>query len=203
MLNLSFMISLLYWATCPPYIDFLVHLIFGEKWSHTVAPLLLSFYGVYLLLIGINGLVEALRDAVSSPEKIQAQAPYMIGFIVFYFILGSILMYVWGAGGLILAACTSTLLRCFFTLNYFHKEMLPLSDGFPSLDVWIVYGFIFISANIAKYFVGKYSWYLLPVGGLQAFLLFLWFYFFKFQSFLMVFDEKKILDSLSNFFIFF
>lgn len=182
MMNLSLMISLLYLSTCPVYIDFLVNLVFGEKWSQTSAPLLLSFYGIYLLLIGGNGLVEAQRDAVSSPQKIQAQAPFMFGFILFYFASGSLLMYFLGAGGLILAACLSTFLRSLFTTHYFQHELFPIFDGVPSSDVWTAYAFLLFFGLGFKSFVGKYSWYLLPFGALQAAILALWFYLFKFNE---------------------
>ena len=52
---------------------------------------LLALYGVYLLIIGINGLVESLRDAVSDYKKIEAQLSFTAFSIVSYIIVGTLL----------------------------------------------------------------------------------------------------------------
>ena len=53
---------------------------------------LLALYGVYLLIIGVNGLVESLRDAVSDYKKIEAQLSFTAFSIVSYIIVGTLLL---------------------------------------------------------------------------------------------------------------
>jgi hypothetical protein len=84
-LEFSILVSLLYLATCPNYINVLLRIVYGDKWSDTNASTLFNIFGVYLLCIGINGLTESLRDSMAPPEKMNKSwwfTPISIGILL-------------------------------------------------------------------------------------------------------------------------
>jgi hypothetical protein len=54
----------------PAYAYLLLHLLFGAEWSATAAPLCLGLYCLYVLLMAINGMLEAFRDSVASAAQL-------------------------------------------------------------------------------------------------------------------------------------
>jgi oligosaccharide translocation protein RFT1 len=193
LLNVSLMISLLYISTSFNYVHFIIGLLYGSKWKSSNAPNLLAFYGIYLLLIGekfssfegnsnyslgVNGLVEALRDAIAPYQKLQKQAPYTFLFIITYFAQGYFLMYYYGAFGLIAASCLSVLQRTIFNIWFYEEDLFSIQSGLPSLDVWIVYFAICISGWVARNVFGD-TWNLFAFGVLQGICYLIWIYFFQ------------------------
>jgi hypothetical protein len=128
---------------------------------------LLILYGFYLLLIGVNGLVESLRDAVTPHEIIQKQFFFIVFSVISHLGLGKkivevvlnvkdfILLSYYGAGGLIVASCLSTILRMSFNVTFFKKYLFPVSEGFPALNVWLVYGSLLGTGLVAKSLLGE------------------------------------------------
>eukprot|EP01117_Protostelium_nocturnum_P019200 TRINITY_DN8264_c0_g1_i1.p1 TRINITY_DN8264_c0_g1~~TRINITY_DN8264_c0_g1_i1.p1 ORF type:complete len:507 (-),score=165.87 TRINITY_DN8264_c0_g1_i1:193-1713(-) len=172
-LGISFIISFAYLSTCFNYVQTVLFLISGAKWSESEAPLLLGCFGFYLLLIGINGLVESLRDAIAPNEKIAEQAKYSTIFIVTYFVQGYFLMQWYGAGGLLLASCFSVIQRCAFNYYFFGDVLFPITKGLPTWDGILVFVTIFITGAIAKSFFGN-GFKLLFVGVVSGVFFLLW-----------------------------
>ena len=44
--------------------------LYGETWEDTDAGICLGLYGIYILQIGISGVMEAVDYAISPPEKL-------------------------------------------------------------------------------------------------------------------------------------
>lgn len=154
LMRISLLISLLYIALCPAYITFLIHLVYGSKWSSTDAPNLVAFYGLYLLLMGINGLIESLRDAVAPDGLLKSQAPWTIAMIGLYFSIGALMMQYFGAAGLITASMISTLIRCIFNQIYFKDHLFTIREAIPPMEVLIVYSLLGITAMASRHILG-------------------------------------------------
>ena len=50
----------------PPYAYTFVRLAYGQTWAATPAPGVLAWYCLYILLLGVNGILEAFQHAVST-----------------------------------------------------------------------------------------------------------------------------------------
>lgn len=150
LLSTSMIISLTYLSACPNFIHALIQVIYGEKWANTPAPDLLGFYGIYLLVISINGLVESLRDAVASDYLIQKQNDYLFVFIIFYFLVASLGLYFFGALGLTMASTFSTLIRLLFHMYHFKTQIFSILEGIPSNLVLAIHLATFVIGAIAR-----------------------------------------------------
>jgi len=194
LMSVSMMISILYLSTCPPYILAMIKLLYGSKWSDSSAPFLLGYYGVYLLLIGVNGLVEAHKDALSPYSKIQESTPYMFLLMIIYFIIGAPLMYYFGAAGLITASCVNTLVKGVFNITFFNNYLLPISDGIPPKDILLAFALVGSIAWISRMTLGD-SVRHLGFGIIQGGLLVCWLVVFKWrdlQQTWQVIKQKKL-----------
>ncbi len=195
LLSISILISLTYLVSCPNFIYALIYKIYGEKWAETSAPSLLSVYGIYLLVISINGLVESLRDAVATDESIKTQNGFIIFSVFFYFSVGAISLYCYGALGLILASIFSTLLRLYYNQVHFHDQLLSIYQGVPSFEVWFLLVFTFFDGIYCRYIleepVGLIIFGGIPLGLLYALLLFMM-EEEKFKEMYKLYKESKI-----------
>jgi hypothetical protein len=186
LLNMAVTIALLYLATCPPYIAFIIKLVY-EKWSSSDAAPLLGWYGFYLLLIGVNGLVESHRDALAPDRLIEQQKLFIVTFTSSFCVVGAVLVYHYGAAGLLFACCLRTLVKLYYNMNFFRDYVFPLRDGLPSIDVWIVCALLFVTATISRQVFGD-TWKHFGFGVLQASLLALW---------LLIFQRNKLKATVS------
>jgi oligosaccharide translocation protein RFT1 len=184
LMNVSTLISLTYLATCPTYIHFLVHLVYGAKWSNTEAPTLLGVYGVYLLLIGINGLVEAARDALVPSTELQRQNAFVVLSVALHLAFGTLGLYFVGALGLLFAACVTTLLRCMFNVVTFERYSMSLLAVLPDVSELVVYATILGTGQAARLVLGD-SWKLIGFGVVQGVFYVAW---------LFVVHRKKLVD---------
>ena len=50
----------------PPYTYMLLRLVYGQRWSETEAPRALAVYCLYILLMAVNGILEAFVHAVAN-----------------------------------------------------------------------------------------------------------------------------------------
>jgi len=183
----------LYLATCPSYIFFLVNLLYGDKWRHSSAPALLAFFGVYLLLLGVNGLVESHRDAISPYDKIEKQSSFVILSVFMYFVIGAPAMYYFGAGGLIAASCVNTLIRCIYNINFFKDYMFPISQGIPTADFLIMCAIVLSTGTLSRYLLGD-SWKHIGFGIFQGVVVGAWLVFFqrkKLQQTWQILKQKR------------
>lgn len=49
----------------PAYTYMLLRLVYGQRWSETEAPRALAAYCLYILLLAVNGILEAFVHAVA------------------------------------------------------------------------------------------------------------------------------------------
>ena len=56
------------------YCQLLLRLAYGERWAATGAPAALAAYCPYILLLAINGILEAFVHAVATPRELTAGA---------------------------------------------------------------------------------------------------------------------------------
>ena len=50
----------------PAYSYLLLRIVYGQRWSETEAPVALAAYCPYILLLAVNGTLEAFVHAVAS-----------------------------------------------------------------------------------------------------------------------------------------
>ncbi len=50
----------------PTYTYMLLRLVYGQRWSETEAPRALAVYCLYILLLAVNGILEAFVHAVAN-----------------------------------------------------------------------------------------------------------------------------------------
>ena len=64
----------------PPYAYTFIRLAYGEAWASTAAPRVLAWYCLYILALGLNGILEAFQHAVASPAELGRANVWLIGF---------------------------------------------------------------------------------------------------------------------------
>ena len=62
----SCLAGLLAVAFGPAYTYMLLRLVYGQRWSETEAPKALAVYCLYILLLAVNGILEAFVHAVAN-----------------------------------------------------------------------------------------------------------------------------------------
>eukprot|EP01118_Nematostelium_gracile_P014254 TRINITY_DN5511_c0_g1_i2.p1 TRINITY_DN5511_c0_g1~~TRINITY_DN5511_c0_g1_i2.p1 ORF type:complete len:500 (+),score=104.03 TRINITY_DN5511_c0_g1_i2:37-1536(+) len=190
MMNLSMMISLLYLATCPNYIHFLFKNFYGDVWVKTGAAHLLAFYGIYLFLIGMNGLVESHRDAITPSSLLNRMAPFTIFSIVFHFVIEALLMHYMGAFGLICAACVSTVVRMMYSMINYRDYLFPITIGIPPIHLLGVYLTVFLFGFSTRLYFGDHLIHF-GLGIVQGGLFLLWMVFVERRRLLSMFQLIK------------
>ena len=88
----------------------LVTLVYGNLWSETDVGSGLSLYCIYLALLALNGVIEAIAMAMSGDRDLGHRHFLMAGFTVFYMSI-SYMTVQYGTAGLILANCCNALIR--------------------------------------------------------------------------------------------
>ena len=58
----------------PPYARVLFDLVYGARWTHTSAPVALSWYCGYVLLMAVNGVTESFLLASIPPASVRKLA---------------------------------------------------------------------------------------------------------------------------------
>lgn len=54
----------------PPYSYVLLRVVYGQRWSETDAPRALAVYCLYILLLAVNGILEAFVHAVAKSRHV-------------------------------------------------------------------------------------------------------------------------------------
>ncbi|KAG0240190.1 Oligosaccharide translocation protein rft1 [Mortierella sp. GBA43] len=100
------------------YTATLIDLVVGSYWSRTVAPAILSLYCWYVPIMGINGITEAVVQAVASEKELTVLSYWMIGFSVVFCGTGAFLMgaLTLGAKGIVLANCVNLAIRIIWSM---------------------------------------------------------------------------------------
>jgi len=63
----------------PAYCQLLLRLAYGERWAATGAPAALAAYCPYILLLAVNGILEAFVHAVAAPAELAAANAALVG----------------------------------------------------------------------------------------------------------------------------
>ncbi|RHZ63697.1 hypothetical protein Glove_328g30 [Diversispora epigaea] len=138
------------------YTGALIDILVGSIWSQSPAPLALSFYCLYVPIMGINGITEAFVAAVATKETLNTLNYWLIAFSAGFVGNGIIFMKVLSAGaiGLVAANALNLLTRIIwswkFIKTYFLKDrgaskkdleelqqMLTISNLTPKPLIWI------------------------------------------------------------------
>jgi len=132
------LIGLVFVAFGPSFSHFLVHFLYGERWSNeTDAPLVLGYYCFYVLLLAVNGVTEAFAHAVGDQNDVKSFNHWLLIFSAVYLVSAAFLIR-FHAVGLIFANCVNMLMRIGFSLNFiaeFENEAIVIVFPrlFPSL----------------------------------------------------------------------
>jgi oligosaccharide translocation protein RFT1 len=99
-----------------------VYIFGGSKWLQTSAPYLLSWYCVYIPIMGINGILESFVQVIATPEIIKQQSKNMLVNFLVSSGLGLLIVGRFEAGVLVMNMA-NMILRIWFcgsiTLRYF------------------------------------------------------------------------------------
>lgn len=148
------------------YTGTLIDLLVGKKWSQSEgnAPLVLSFYCVYVPVMGINGITEGFVQAVASKSDLSKLSYYMVGFSLCFMGAGVLFMHVLqlGAIGLVLANMFNLGVRIgyswLFIGKYFsrsgHSNKLALRSWLPSGATLFVFGVSWVITRWSEQWIG-------------------------------------------------
>ena len=120
----------------PFYSHIVFDIFYGAKWSLTSAPIALSCYCIYILIMAMNGITEAFVFATIPPIKLNYYNLWLLGFSALY-IIASILLINYGSVGLILANCCNLLARIIysviFIVSYFQAKISSSETAFDKV----------------------------------------------------------------------
>ncbi|KAF9132871.1 Oligosaccharide translocation protein rft1 [Mortierella sp. 14UC] len=133
------LLGLVFIAFGTHYTATLIDLVVGWYWStKTDAPAVLSLYCYYVPIMGLNGITEAVVQAVASEKELTVLSYWMIGFSAVFCSTGALLMgpLDLGAKGIVLANCVNLTMRIVWSmwfLSGYYGRYIPLgSTGKPS-----------------------------------------------------------------------
>jgi len=134
------LVGLIFVSFGPNYSYLFFDLLYGGKWSATDAPMVLSWYCLYIFIMAMNGQGEALMFAAMTHTEITwYNGPLMLFSGVY--VLGCILAlsFHFGPVGLIWANCANMLLRVAYTLPFIRRffvrsqsRVFDLASIFPN-----------------------------------------------------------------------
>ncbi|KAF9114916.1 Oligosaccharide translocation protein rft1 [Mortierella sp. AM989] len=117
------------------YTATLIDLVVGSYWSRkTIAPAVLSLYCWYVPIMGLNGITEAVVQAVASEKELGILSYWMVGFSAVFCGTGAFLMGVMGLGakGIVLANCVNLTIRIIWSmwfLSGYYGRYIPVKSG--------------------------------------------------------------------------
>ncbi|KAF9938725.1 Oligosaccharide translocation protein rft1 [Modicella reniformis] len=111
------LLGLVFIAFGTHYTATLIDLVVGRYWS-LKAPAVLSLYCWYVPIMGINGITEAVVQAVASEKELAVLSYWMVGFSAVFCSTGAFLMGVMGLGakGIVLANCVNLTIRIIWSM---------------------------------------------------------------------------------------
>ncbi|KAF9186887.1 Oligosaccharide translocation protein rft1 [Haplosporangium sp. Z 11] len=127
------LLGLIFIAFGTHYTATLIDLVVGRYWSKdTLAPIILSFYCYYVPIMGLNGITEAVVQAVASEKELGMLSYWMIGFSAVFCSTGAFLMGTLGMGarGIVLANCVNLSMRILWSmwfLSGYYGRYIPAS----------------------------------------------------------------------------
>ncbi|CAG8443330.1 7220_t:CDS:10 [Diversispora eburnea] len=156
LIKFHILLGLIFIGLATNYTGALIDILVGSMWSQSPAPLALSFYCLYVPIMGINGITEAFVAAVATKETLNTLNYWLIAFSAGFVGNGIIFMKILSAGaiGLVAANALNLLTRILwswkFIKTYFLKDrgaskkdleelqqMLIISNLTPKPLIWI------------------------------------------------------------------
>jgi oligosaccharide translocation protein RFT1 len=128
------LLGLVFIAFGTHYTATLIDLVVGWYWStKTDAPSVLSLYCYYVPIMGLNGITEAVVQAVASEKELTVLSYWMIGFSAVFCSTGALLMgpLDLGARGIVLANCVNLMMRVVWSmwfLSGYYGRYIPLGS---------------------------------------------------------------------------
>ncbi|KAF8928512.1 Rft protein-domain-containing protein [Dissophora ornata] len=130
------LLGLIFIAFGTHYTATLIDLVVGSYWSReTPVATVLSLYCWYVPIMGLNGITEAVVQAVASEKELGTLSYWMVGFSAVFCGTGAFLMGVMGLGakGIVLANCVNLIMRIIWSmwfLSGYYGRYIP--EGGPS-----------------------------------------------------------------------
>ncbi|KAF9409025.1 Oligosaccharide translocation protein rft1 [Podila epigama] len=133
------------------YTATLIDLVVGRRWSReTVAPAVLSLYCYYVPIMGLNGITEAVVQAVASEQELKVLSYWMVAFSAIFCSAGAFLMGHLGLGaqGIVLANCVNLSMRIlwstWFLSRYYGRYLAPshANQSQASINASVNVGFV-------------------------------------------------------------
>ncbi|KAF9149166.1 Oligosaccharide translocation protein rft1 [Linnemannia schmuckeri] len=147
------LLGLVFIAFGTHYTATLIDLVVGQYWSTTTkAPQVLSLYCYYVPIMGLNGITEAVVQAVASEKELGVLSYWMVGFSAVFCSTGAFLMGTLGlkAEGIVLANCVNLIMRIVWSmwfLSGYYGRYIPIagtSSGIKSSDGGVVARFAYV-----------------------------------------------------------
>ncbi|KAF9585403.1 Oligosaccharide translocation protein rft1 [Lunasporangiospora selenospora] len=162
------------------YTATLIDLIVGKYWARqTPAASVLSFYCYYVPIMGINGITEAVVQAVASEKELNSLSYWMFAFSAVFCTTGYVLMG-WlglGAKGIVIANCVNLTMRIIWSIwflsRYFNRHLgskeedkstgavkksndkgIRLAEFFPSRAVLLAFTAAFFVTSASEQWIG-------------------------------------------------
>ncbi|KAF9136748.1 Oligosaccharide translocation protein rft1 [Mortierella sp. GBA39] len=127
------LLGLVFIAFGTHYTATLIDLVVGRYWSTlTNAPQVLSLYCYYVPIMGLNGITEAVVQAVASEKELGVLSYWMIGFSAVFCSTGAFLMGALNlkAEGIVLANCVNLIMRIIWSmwfLSGYYGRYIPIA----------------------------------------------------------------------------
>ncbi|KAG0084050.1 Oligosaccharide translocation protein rft1 [Podila epicladia] len=130
------------------YTATLIDLVVGRYWAReTIAPAVLSLYCYYVPIMGLNGITEAVVQAVASEQELAVLSYWMIGFSAVFCSTGAFLMGALGLGarGIVLANCVNLSMRILWStwfLSQYYGQYLARDGSISKSTPKDLHGFV-------------------------------------------------------------
>ncbi|KAJ1650639.1 Oligosaccharide translocation protein rft1 [Dispira simplex] len=126
LLRVHSILGLLFICLGTNYTGLVVHLLGGERWTHTSAASTLAVYCVYIPILAYNGLTEAFVQSVASEAQLNALSRAMVFFSLAFVSTAFCLLVVvpLGAVGIVVANMVNMTMRITYSVRFINTFCL-------------------------------------------------------------------------------
>ena len=148
-------VGLLAGALGPSYSYTVMRLAYGERWSETDAPAVLTLYSFYVVTLALNGLSEAFVHATASKTQLGFINRMLVVFSAVFVAASILCVRLWGTAGVVLAGCLNMSLRIAFSCKLIgeHFASVPgfrLREAVPSKWVFLASAAAYASTQLSE-----------------------------------------------------